>query len=64
MPTIARPLKAAPHTSLYLNKRVQKTLKEIALEHDRKVHDVLLEGVDMVLRRYGRPTIAKLSGDA
>jgi hypothetical protein len=55
-------LKAAPHMSLYVGKRVQRVLKEIALEYDRKPHDILIEAVDLVLKRYGRPTIAKLSG--
>ena len=39
---------------------MQRALKEIALEYDRKVHDVLLEAVDMVLQRYARPTVAEL----
>jgi hypothetical protein len=56
-------LKAAPHMSLYVGKRVQRVLKEIALEYDRKPHDILLEAVDLVLQRYGRPTVAKLSAD-
>ena len=60
-PTPRRSLKAAPHMSLYVGKRVQRALKEIALEYDRKVHDVLLEAVDMVLQRYGRPTVAELT---
>jgi hypothetical protein len=57
------PLRAAPHMSLYLGKRVQRALKEIALEYDRKTHDILIEAVDMVLQRYGRPTVAELTDD-
>ena len=56
-----RVLRAAPHMSLYVGKRVQRALKEIALEYDRKPHDILIEAVDMVLRRYGRPTVAELT---
>jgi hypothetical protein len=59
--TPKRPLRAAPHMSLYVGKRVQRALKEIALEYDRKPHDVLIEAVDMVLQRYGRPTVTELS---
>jgi hypothetical protein len=55
-----RALRAAPHMSLYVGKRVQRALKEIALEYDRKPHDILIEAVDMVLQRYGRPTVAEL----
>jgi hypothetical protein len=36
-------------------------LKEIALEYDRKPHDILIEAVDMVLQHYGRPTVAELT---
>jgi hypothetical protein len=56
-----RPLTSAPHTSLYIGKNVQRALRGIALEYDREMHDVLLEGVDMVLQRYRRPTIAELT---
>jgi hypothetical protein len=55
-----RPLRAAPHMSLYVGKRVQRVLKEIALEYDRKPHDIMIEAVDMVLQRYGRPSVAEL----
>jgi hypothetical protein len=58
-----RQLRAAPHMSLYVGKRVQRALKEIALEYDRKAHDILIEAVDMVLQRYGRPTVAELPDD-
>jgi hypothetical protein len=60
---LKKALKAAPHMSLYVGKRVQRVLKEIALEYDRKPHDILIEAVDLVLQRYGRPTVAKLSAD-
>jgi len=62
--TLDRPrrvLRAAPHMSLYLSKKAQKALKEIALEYDRKSHDILIEAVNLVLQRYGRPTVAELS---
>ena len=49
--------------SLYVGKRVQRALKEIALEYDRKPHDILIEAVDMVLQRYGRPTVAEMPDD-
>jgi hypothetical protein len=55
------PRRSLPHTSLYISKKVQKTLKEIALEYDRRPHDLLIEAVDLVLQRYGRPTTAELS---
>ena len=49
------------HTTIYLHKRVLRELKAIALEYDRKPHDLLIEGVDMMLAHYGRPSVAELS---
>ena len=34
-----------PHVSVYLDKRVQKVIKEIALAYDRKPHDLHIERV-------------------
>jgi hypothetical protein len=53
--------KDRPHTTLYLPKRVQKELKQIALQYDRKVHDLYIEGIDLVLKSYGRPSISELA---
>jgi hypothetical protein len=49
-----------PHTSIYLSKPVVRELKRIALEFDRKPHDVLIEAINLVLAKYGRPSIADL----
>ena len=49
--------------SLYVGNRVQRALKEIAFEYDRKAHDILIEAVGMVLQRYGRPAVAELPDD-
>jgi hypothetical protein len=49
-----------PHMSLYLAKPVQRVLKKIAADLDRKPHDLLVEGVELVLARYGKPTIADI----
>jgi hypothetical protein len=51
-----------PHTSVYLSKPVLRELKLIAIQFDRKPHDILLEGVDLVLAKYGRPSISDLEG--
>ena len=50
-PAPARP--GRTHTSIYLPKRVLRELKAIALEYDRKPHDLLIDGVDMMLAHYG-----------
>ena len=46
---------------LYLPPRVAKEIKMVAFTHDRKAHDVYLEAVDLVLRKYGRASIKELS---
>lgn len=40
--------------SLYLPKPAYRFIKQTALDHDKKAHDVLMEGVEMVLARYGK----------
>jgi hypothetical protein len=50
-----------PHVSLYLDKRVQKVIKEIALTYDRKPHDLYIDAVNLLLRSYGKPTVAEIA---
>src|SRR5262249_52946218 len=52
---------AKPHVSVYLDKRVQRVIKQIALDYDRKVHDLYIEAVDLMLARYGQPTVAEIA---
>jgi hypothetical protein len=49
--------------SLYLDKRVQRVIKRIAADTDRRAHDVYLEAVDLLLRHYGQPSRAELAPD-
>ena len=42
-----------PHASLYAHPRVFKKLREIATAEDCKAHDLYVEGLRMVLARYG-----------
>jgi hypothetical protein len=49
------------HTSIYVPKEAYRRLREIAVEQDCKVHDLVLEGLNAVLSKYGGPTIAKLA---
>jgi len=46
------------HTSIYLPKEAHQKLREIAFTTDKKVHDLIMEGVDQVLRRHGHPALA------
>jgi hypothetical protein len=48
------------HTSLYLPEPVYEALRKIAFEERLKIHDVVLEGIDLALRRRGYPSIEAL----
>jgi len=50
-----------PHVSVYIGKAVQRELKRLALDFDRKPHDLYVEALDLLLTKYGRPTVAELS---
>lgn len=41
------------HTSIYLPKTMHRKLREVAFTTDRKVHDIILEGIEAALRNYG-----------
>jgi hypothetical protein len=43
------------HSSLYLPESVYEALRKIAFEERVKIHDVVLEGIDLALRRRGYP---------
>jgi hypothetical protein len=48
------------HTSLYISKNVQRMIRRIAADLDKKPHDVLIEAVNDVLIKYGKPGIAEI----
>ncbi len=52
--------KDKPHTTLYLGKRARKVVKEIALHFDTTPQALYLEGIDMMLTKYGRPNLKEL----
>lgn len=52
------------HTSVYLPKPAHRKLKEIAFHMDKKVHDLIMEGIDEVLKKHGHPTSAELKASA
>jgi len=43
-----------------LPRLVWRALREIALEPNEKVHDLILDDIDSVLKRHGRPSVAEL----
>ena len=48
------------HTSIYVPRPVYQKLREIAFTQERKVHDVIMEGIDAALKKYGHPGVAML----
>lgn len=60
-PAATKARREREHTSLYLNKKVLRAIKEIALQYDRKPHDLYLEGINLMLAHYGKPSIEDLS---
>jgi hypothetical protein len=44
------------HTSVYLPEAVYEALRVAAFKERRKIHDIVLEGIDLALRKRGRRT--------
>ena len=44
--------------TVYVPKAAAKRLKQMALDHDRRINDFLQEGVDLMLAKYGQPSLA------
>jgi hypothetical protein len=64
-PMPARPprLKERTHaTSVYLEPPVFDELRALVYEERTKMHTLMLEAVDLLLKKRGRPSIKKLTG--
>jgi hypothetical protein len=61
LPSAAAARPSPSHTSLYVSKPVLREIKKLALDYDRKPHDLYIEALDLLLRKYGRPSVAELS---
>jgi hypothetical protein len=42
------------HTSVYLPQAMHDALREAAFKERRKIHDIVLEGIELALRKRGR----------
>lgn len=63
-PPQALPAAGAPETvryTAYLPRPVYRQLKELAFTHDRKMHEFVLEGLDLVFREHGLRSIHDLT---
>jgi hypothetical protein len=44
------------HSSVYLPTDIHEALREIAFRERLKIHDIILEGIEMALRKRGKRT--------
>jgi hypothetical protein len=49
-----------PGARLASARPISRSLRKIAFEERLKIHDVVLEGIDLALRRHGYPSIEDL----
>jgi hypothetical protein len=54
----------AKKPSVYLTAPVYEQLRTLAFEERRKMHDYLLDGLDLLFRQKGLPSIADLNAKA
>jgi hypothetical protein len=48
------------HSSVYLPERVYEALRETAFKERSKIHDVIMEGIGLALKRRGYPAFDDL----
>ena len=48
------------HTSVYLPEAAYEALRQVAFDERRKIHDLLMEGVELALKKRGYPPIAQM----
>jgi hypothetical protein len=59
-PAGRRPRPDIVHSSLYLPDGAYEALREIAFHERVKIHDVVMQGIDAVLKKRGYPSIDDL----
>ena len=53
-PVGRQPRPGIVHSSVYLPEAVYEGLREAAFRERRKIHDIVLEGIELALRKRGR----------
>ena len=48
------------HTSVYLPEAAYEALRQVAFDERRKIHDLLIEGVELALKKRGYPPLADM----
>ncbi len=52
-PTPAKPKPDVQHTSVYIPRGAHERLREIAFHERVKMHDLIMEGLDLVIQKRG-----------
>ena len=52
-----RPRPNVVHSSLYLPEPVYEALREVAFHERRKIHDIVMEGIGLALRKRNYPAL-------
>lgn len=55
----AKPRRDVQHTSVYIPRTSFERLREIAFHERKKLHDLIMEGVDRVIENRGHPERTK-----
>ena len=56
-PLPAKGARKAEKATVYLPKAAVKRIKQMALDQDKRINDLLQEGVDLMLAKYGQPSL-------
>ena len=59
-PASRQPRPDVVHSSLYLPEAVHEALREAAFHERCKIHDIIMQGIDMALRKRGYRSVEEL----
>jgi hypothetical protein len=59
-PASRQPRPDVVHSSLYLPEPVYEALREAAFKERCKIHDLVMQGIDLALRKRGYPSVDDL----
>jgi hypothetical protein len=62
-PAGRRPRPGIVHSSLYLPAPVYEALREAAFKERCKIHDLVMQGIDLALRKRGYPSVDDLKAN-
>jgi hypothetical protein len=48
------------HSSVYLPEGIYEALREAAFKERCKIHDIIMQGIEMALRKRGHPSLDDL----